>query len=346
MQPSKIKKRRRANGKVTYYAEVNGKQHGLGTDYQKAKQQFAKLIGDQGADGTPNPLVCDLIGAFLAWSKRNQEAGTHRFYQSHLDHSQANKISFCAFTRGLRVLALKRHHVTKWLDENYADDSANYRNCAVRAVKRALQWAANEDHIAYSPLAKVKLPTPEHRDLVIDAETWQKLLGLLENKHGKNYDDFRDYLTLIWETGCRPQEVGTVEASFFNRTDRYWKFPVKKSKGKRKPRVVYLTDTAFAICERLSLKHPEGPLFRQQSGLPWDKNAIRCKFRRIKTKLGIPDLCAYTLRHSWATRMLQAGVDSHVVAKLMGHTTTRMLELRYSHIDQQPAFMLEQLKRA
>lgn len=345
MQSSKLKKRRRDNGKVTYYCSVKGKQHGLGNDYQAAKQKFAKLLGDQGID-SPNPLVSDLIGAFLAWSKRNQEPGTYRFYQSHLDHSHAKKVSFCAFAGGKRVAELKRKHVTEWLDENYADDSANYRNGAVRAVKRALKWAADEDLIAYSPLAKVKLPTPEHRELIINADTWHKLLGLLENKYGKNYDDFRDYLTVIWETGCRPQEVATVEARFFERENRRWVFPVKKSKGKRRQRVVYLTDEAFAICERLALKHPEGPLFRQQSGRPWDKNAIRCKFRRLKRKLNIPDLCAYTLRHSWATRMLQAGVDSHVVAKLMGHTTTRMLELRYSHIDQQPEFMLEQLKRA
>jgi len=165
VQSSKLKKRRRPNGKFTYYASVQGRQHGLGSDYQAAKQKFAKMLGDQGGD-SPNPLVSDVIGDFLAWSKRNQELGTHRFYQSFLDHSQANKVSFNTFTCGLRVADLKRNHVTKWLDQNYSEDSANYRNGAVRAAKRALKWAADEDLIAYSPLAKVKLPTPEHRELV------------------------------------------------------------------------------------------------------------------------------------------------------------------------------------
>jgi site-specific recombinase XerD len=44
--------------------------------------------------------------------------------------------------------------------------------------------------------------------------------------------------------------------------------------------------------------------------------------------------------------MLQAGVDSHVVAKLMGHTSTRMLEQRYSHIDTKPGFLLGVLNQA
>ena len=60
----------------------------------------------------------------------------------------------------------------------------------------------------------------------------------------------------------------------------------------------------------------------------------------------MPELCSYTLRHSFATRMLQAGVDSHVVAKLMGHTSTRMLEQRYSHIDSKPGFLLGVLNGA
>ncbi len=44
--------------------------------------------------------------------------------------------------------------------------------------------------------------------------------------------------------------------------------------------------------------------------------------------------------------MLQASVDSHVVAKLMGHTSTRMLEQRYSHIDSKPGFLLGVLNQA
>ena len=105
-------------------------------------------------------------------------------------------------------------------------------------------------------------------------------------------------------------------------------------------------DEAYSITERRALKHPEGPIFRQEHGDPWDKNSVRCKFRRLKEKLGLPELCSYTLRHSFATRMLQASVDSHVVAKLMGHTSTRMLEQRYSHIDSKPGFLLGVLNGA
>ncbi|MCE9608328.1 MAG: tyrosine-type recombinase/integrase [Planctomycetia bacterium] len=219
----------------------------------------------------------------------------------------------------LRVKDLKKGMVKEWLDEDYAERSANKRTAAVRSIMRSFHWALDDERVDSIPIGRIKTERPAHRELVLDKAAWGKLLALLENKHGKNYDDFRDYLTVIWETGCRPQEIRLVEAKYFERENRRWVFPKEKSKGKKMQRVVYLNDEAFAICERHAALHPTGQMFRQQSGTPWDRNAVRCKFRRLKIQMGLKELCAYTLRHSWATRMLVAGVDSHVVAKLMGH---------------------------
>jgi integrase/recombinase XerC len=131
---------------------------------------------------------------------------------------------------GLRVGKLKRYDVTRWVDENYLNDSANYRCGAVRAVKRVFQWAVDEEIILYSPVAKIKLPATEHRELAIDVATWNRLLTLLENKAGKNFDDFRDLLTVIWDTGCRPIEARSVEARWFDRAFRRWVFPVQNQR--------------------------------------------------------------------------------------------------------------------
>lgn len=334
MRESQLRARVR-NGKTRFYAHVNGQQVQLGARKGEAERRLKELLRSKPKREGPNPLVGDLIDRFLVWSERNNEPTTYGWYKSHLD-------SFRAFLpSGLRLDGLKRFHVTNWLSERYGTTSANYRNAAGRCAKRALQWCEDEQLIEVrSPLAKAKLPEPERRELTIDEGQWEALLALLENRYGHNYDDFRDFLTGIWETGCRPHEAKIVEAQYFDRANRCWRFPTKRSKGKKRQRVVYLTDLAFAITERRCLKYPEGPIFRQESGLPWDKNAIKCKFRRLKRKLGLPDLCSYTLRHSFATRMLQIGIDSHLVAKLLGHTSTRMLEQRYSHIDTRPGFLL------
>jgi integrase len=307
----------------------------------EAERRLKELLQSRFRQSGPNPPVVDLIDKFLAWSAKNNEPLTYVWYKSHLDRFRAFLPS------GLRLAQLRRFHLTNWLSEHYAGTSANYRNGAGRCAKRALQWSEDEQIIeTRSPLAKAKLPEPERRELTIDETQWRQLLHLLENRCGNNFDDFRDFLIVIWETGCRPHEARIVEARYFERARRCWRFPTKVSKGKKRQRVVYLTDEALAITERRALKHPEGPIFRQRNGRPWDKNAVRCKFRRLKNRLELEDLCSYTLRHSFATRMLQAGVDSHIVAKLLGHTSTRMLEQRYSHIDAKPGFLLGVLNQA
>ena len=53
----------------------------------------------------------------------------------------------------------------------------------------------------------------------------------------------------------------------------------------------------------------------------------------------------YDLRHSFVTRKLRAGVDSHVVAALVGHKDTKMIDAVYSHVADDAQFMLEAARK-
>ena len=53
----------------------------------------------------------------------------------------------------------------------------------------------------------------------------------------------------------------------------------------------------------------------------------------------------YDLRHSFVTRKLQAGVDSHVVAALVGHKDTKMIDTVYSHVADDYKFMLDAARK-
>jgi hypothetical protein len=53
----------------------------------------------------------------------------------------------------------------------------------------------------------------------------------------------------------------------------------------------------------------------------------------------------YDLRHSFVTRKLRAGVDSHVVAALVGHKDTKMIDTLYSHVADDYEFMLDAARK-
>ena len=262
MRESQLRSRVR-NGKTRFYASVNGEQVQLGPKKGAAEKQLKELLNGRPKQIGPNPRVEELIDKFLTWSAKNNEPGTYAWYKLHLDHFKAFLPS------GLHLAQLKRFHLTNWLSERYPGTSANYRNGAGRCAKRAIQWCEDEQLIEVrSPLAKAKLPEPERRELTIDETQWQALLKLLENRWGHNYDDFRDFLTVIWETGCRPYEARIVEAKFFDRANRCWRFPTKLSKGKKSPAYRISDGRSVRDHRAAGVEAPRGTSLSAREGRP------------------------------------------------------------------------------
>ena len=136
-----------------------------------------------------------------------------------------------------------------------------------------------------------------------------------------------------------------MEARHVDLANNRWVFKVKESKGKRFTRIVYLTDQAAEITRRLAGEHPTGKLFCNADGEPWDKNAINRRFHRKKKAIG-RKLCLYHIRHSFATRMLLAGVDAIIVSMWLGHKDVSTLAKTYQHLQQRPEFLHEKLRQA
>lgn len=62
-------------------------------------------------------------------------------------------------------------------------------------------------------------------------------------------------------------------------------------------------------------------------------------FRRVVADAGLKDVTPHTLRHTAATWMAQAGVPLWVIAKYLGHSSSRTTEKVYAHHN--PSFLIE-----
>ncbi|HVX10003.1 MAG TPA: site-specific integrase [Pirellulales bacterium] len=307
----------------SWYVQIGKRQHNLGRDEKEAWAKYHELMSSTPAPADETTLIGDLLGRFLEWTKLHRKPATFTWYAEYVN-------SFGQFVGSRPAAEIKPHHVTRWLDFHGWKDTT--RCCAIRAIKRAFNWAVEEGYLDASPVRKVKRGKPKRRETIISAEQWQAILAEVPDTA------FRDLLTFARETGARPQEARAIEARHLDLAAGLILLPANEAKGER-PRPIYLNDAALPLVARLAEEHPTGPLFQNTRGKRWTKNAVTLRWRRLRRKIGIEGATMYALRHSFATDALMNGVDSIVVAELMGHADQTMVARTYQHLAKNPEFL-------
>jgi integrase len=314
-----------------WYINLKGRPVRLGTEEDAAWDKYKALI-------QPVDKVVEVVRRFLDYHKTNSAPGTLGFYCKALD-------SFSRYINPtMRVSEIKPYHVTQWID-TIKPRSDNYKRNLIRAVKTCFKWAEDQEYIEQSPIRNIKVPPAVSRgdEAYLMPSQWDQLV----NKVSKSRDRgaFLDIITVMKETGCRPQEVRKVEARQFDRIGRCWVIPKAESKGKKEARVIHLSDRAFEICQRLALKHPEGPLFRNSNGNSWRIQVLDYRCQRLSKKLSYR-VTPYSIRHTFCTDAIIRGVDLQTIATLMGHSDLKMISRVYQHIRKRSDHIKEGLRKA
>ena len=97
----------------------------------------------------------------------------------------------------------------------------------------------------------------------------------------------------------------------------------------RKIKLPPVTATFFGnLCEN---QPATAPIFRQEDGQAWNKDAWKKPIKIAATAAGLLNVTAYTLRHSVITDLVTGGLDLLTVALLSG-TSVAMIERHYGHL--------------
>lgn len=287
--------------------------------------RFHELLAEKPA--APSPVepkaavsVAEVFEKFLGWCQLHRSPRSYEWYRTHIQN-------FCrslSQPKALPATSLRPFHVQEWVDQ-HTTWGANQKRGAIVAVTRPFNWAARLGHIDASPVRGVEKPKAEKRDSKLTPEHFTELIALVKDR------PFHDLLEFAYEVGCRPQEARQIEGRHVHLDRHRIEIPPEESKGKRRWRVIYLSDKAEAIVRRLLAANPGGRLFRNTHGNPWTVHAVNCRFFRLKEKLGVR-FAMYDLRHCFATRKLKEGRDPITVAHLLGHRDAAMLCKHYEGI--------------
>jgi integrase len=298
-------------------------------------------------EGSPKPAATqeqtsgDSLAAvftdFIRWCRENRAARTAErykdFLESFVNHSEGG------FKFGLiEAGKITTKHVNSWLSAQTDWGPTSKRN-AITALMRGFNWAVRNRGLERNPIRGMEKPAAKTRTATVSPEEFETFIAAVKDQ------PFRDVLIVAYDTGCRPQELRILEARHVQADGFRAIIPAAEAKGGKHPRTIYFpTERSQEVLARLRQQHPEAALLQNRLGRPWTGMAIKCRMEDLDHVLG-KRVRLYDLRHSFVTRQLKSGNDSHTVATLVGHRSTAMIHSTYSHVADDPQYMLKMAQR-
>lgn len=217
-------------------------------------------------------------------------------------------------------------------------------------LSQAYQQAQRLNLIRINPCTGVEVPKKRARQAVAFTVDEQK--QFLENCSGKN--TFENLFIFAFHTGMRLGEmlaltwsdididnrIATVSKNIsvvndYVNPDKKQKTIITDTKTESGMREIPLSEAAFqAICRQKENNTLHSPIvFYSTAGTPLMKRNIYRAFHQALANSKITShVTIHSMRHSFATRLLEKGADIKTVSKLLGHKSIQITLDIYSHV--------------
>ena len=225
-------------------------------------------------------------------------------------------------------------HVTALAEVGLAPASVER---AVSAIKGFHRFMVAEQISTNQPTADLPLPAkPRHLPQVLTREQVAVLLDQPFPQTAAGQRD-RTMLEVLYGCGLRVSElVGLDQRNVLLEDEMLRVF----GKGSKERLVPILGSAHTAISDYLSYwrndlassKKPSSAVFLNQRGGRISRQSAHSIVERWGRYAGIEALHPHTLRHSFATHLLEGGADLRIVQELLGHASISTTQL-YTHID-------------
>ncbi len=213
--------------------------------------------------------------------------------------------------------------------------SASSRARAMSAVRGFFKFLMREGLVDKTPLAELRVGRQSRR--LPKQVGGSQIEQLLAEAAGDDPLAIRDraMLELVYACGLRVSELVGLETARLNTREGYLRVLGKGSKE----RAVPVGRRALAAI-RLYLQEvrpkldPAGlspQLFVGRRGRPLSRQAFWKRLRDYALRAGIADLSPHTLRHSFATHLLEGGADLRSLQMMLGHADLSTTQI-YTHV--------------
>jgi site-specific recombinase XerD len=199
--------------------------------------------------------------------------------------------------------------------------STSYQNQAINAIKFYYERVLGGHRKVYlvdRPREEKTLP------IVLSEEEVVNLLNVTENiKH-------KSILMLTYSGGLRLSEIINVKLTDID--SNRMQIRIEQGKGKKDRHTLLSVKLLEVIRVYLAEYKPKVWLFEGASGGQYSVGSIQSIMRDSVLKAGIKKkVSVHSLRHSFATHLLENGTDLRYIQELLGHSSSKTTEI-YTHI--------------
>lgn len=243
---------------------------------------------------------------------------------------------------------------SKQLEDGRSTSYVNNIHCI---LNQTLQQAVREKKIGFNVVANCKKPRKQRKDiLVLDRE---KRLRFLQEAFSTSPRYFPIFMTIIY-TGLRRGEVLALKwdkvdlnKKLLTVTETINRQRVKNGttelvfndpKTFKSKRTIHLSDPVVQILKRHKEKQQEDKelvddlyqdnnlVFATALGAPIEPRNLLRSLQNICEKCGIPKMTVHSLRHTFATMLIEKGENPAVIQEYLGHTSITTTVKTYVHI--------------
>lgn len=291
--------------------------------------------------------ITDLLDAYEPEAKEIKTAATRKrvldWWREHYGNVKLRDFDAAMIVKAKRKLTtegVKRHALQD--DGKKAPRAAStvkhymiYMGQALKYGMATLKW------IDRNPMADVEKPKIDNARIRWLAD--DERARLLDACQQSENPDLYLIVLLALTSGARQGEIRNLRWSQVDFANNVAWLTPKETKTKA-PRAVPLVGRALELLrERSKVRKIDTDLvFASPAGGDKARN-LRNAFAVALKRAKVDNCRFHDLRHSAATEMLRAGVDSRVVAAVLGHRTLAMMQ-RYQHVA--PDFVVEAALKA